>query len=124
MTRFGSRKASCASPNDTPCLRWFSASLAGSHSKLDVMPECYHSYGIVAIRLYGYGGALGLALQSRLERGTASGTGRALACTCAVAVVTEIDPCPWPRAIRDSRDSNRIHADRIRHRSNSAWLND
>ena len=34
MTRAGSKKASCASANATPCFRWFCASLAGSHSKL------------------------------------------------------------------------------------------
>jgi hypothetical protein len=30
----GSKNASCASTNATPCFRWFCASFVGSHSKL------------------------------------------------------------------------------------------
>src|SRR5665213_101631 len=37
MTRDGSKNASCASAKAIPCLRWFSASLRGSHSKLGFM---------------------------------------------------------------------------------------
>jgi hypothetical protein len=37
MTRNGSTNASCASAKATPCLRWFSASLRGSHSKLGLI---------------------------------------------------------------------------------------